>query len=762
MGNRETAASRQSNGCDFQKATEAQGATEAMEGNRMGLPGKSGQWSKASATAGTEEKDYDGLCPGRGICGTACPVRVTVKYGRITHITNQPGHTCCVKAHAMRMHVYDPARLKYPMKRVGERGEGKFERITWDEAIDIYAGKIREIESKHGRETILWYPGRGVSGLAREVPKVRFPNLLGGFLTKWGSLCISNKGAAAATVYGSPSRESDLETIQDSNLVILWGYGFADSNRRGDFAGTAMRILMDAKENGIRIVAIDPYLSQTAAKADQWIPIRPGTDGAMALAMTHVIVNNKLHDSAFIARHVLGFEEFKEHVQPYTAAWAAEITGVPADIITDLAVAFATRQPAALFIGDGPSRAGRDPSQWVRACAALTAIVGSVGRPGTSATHGSAFVKGIAADALAAKDKNKVTLKVNECQISDAILTGKALQPSGKVVDCPIRMIIHHGGNFVNQSGDINKAVRAWKSPGIEFIIVADLFLTPTAKLADLLLPATTSFEGNDCAYSNSYNHAIVYGEQSIAPLYECRSDLDIWAAVADRLGIGKEYHSDWTDLDWIRETLRVSRQKSPQLADVTLERLQKEHVIFVGPRPYVAYQKQLSEGKPFPTNSGKIELYSKAQDQKGLPALPTYFDNFENGRHPLAKKYPLAICTPHSIASTHSRYATNPWMREIYPTVEVLINSTDAAARGVLDGDTVLVFNDRGATQRKAKVTERVPPGVIALPQGPWFDPGPDGVDRGGAQNVLSCDDIDRIGGSASMNSVLVEIKKA
>jgi anaerobic dimethyl sulfoxide reductase subunit A len=644
----------------------------------------------------------------------------------------------------MRMHVYNPTRLKYPMKRSGERGGGQFERITWEEAIDIYAGKIREIESKYGRETILWYPGRGLSGLARAVPKVRFPNMLGGLLTKWGSLCIANKRAAAVTIYGSPSKESDLETIKDSNLVILWGYGFADSNRRGDFAGTGMRTLMNAKDRGIRIVAIDPFLCQTAAKADQWISIRPGTDGAMALAMANVIVNKGLHDSEFVARHVLGFEEFKEHVQQYTPAWAAEITGVPAEVITNLAVEFATRQPAALFIGDGPSRVGRDPSQWVRACSSLTAIVGSVGKPGTSATHGSAVVKGITAGALAAEDKNEVALRVNECQISDAILTGKALQPSGKVADCPIHMIIHHGGNFVNQSGDINKAVRAWKSPRVEFIIVADLFLTPTAKFADLLLPATTSFEGNDCA-----------------PLYECRSDLDMWAAVAARLGIGEEYHSDWTDLDWIRETLKISREKSPLLADVTLERLKKEHVIFVGPRPYVAYQEQLARGKPFPTESGKIELYSKAQEKKGLPALPTYLDDFENVRHDLARKYPLAICTPHSISSTHSRYTTNPWMREIY-SVEVFINATDAAARGVRNGDPVVIFNDRGSTQRKAKVTERVPPGVLALPQGPWFDPGPDGLDRGGSQNVLSCDDIDRIGGSALFNSVLVEIKKA
>ena len=745
----------------FLKATGALGAALALAESQVGLLRKTGRLVSAALAEETEGKDYYSLCPGRGICGTTCPVLVTVKDGRITHITNQPDFTCCVKGHSMRMRVYNPTRLKYPMKRAGERGEGKFERITWEEAIETYASKIKDIEGKYGRETILWYPGRGLSGLARAAPKARFANMLGGFLTKWGSLCIANKGAAAKTVYGSPSKESDLDTIKDSNLAIIWGYGFADSNRRGDFAGTAMRTLMDAKEKGVRIVAIDPFLTQTAAKADQWIAIKPGTDGAMALAMANVIISQGLCDMGFIASHVLGFDEFKEHVQQYTPEWAAEITGVPAEVITNLAIEFATKQPAALFIGDGPSRVGRDPSQWVRACGALTAIVGSVGKLGTSATHGSAFVKGFTTGALAAGDKNEIKLKVNECQIADAILTGQALQSSGKVVDCPIHMIIAHGANFVNQAGDTNKIARALKSPGIEFIIVADLFLTPTAKFADLLLPAITSFEGNDCAYPNSYNHGVVYGEQCIEPMYECRSDLDMWAAVADRLGIGAEYHSDWTDLDWMRETLKVSREKSPQLADVTLERLQKEHVIFLGPSPYVAYQEQVNEGEPFPTESGKIEIYSKAQEEKELPALPTYLDDFENERHPLAQKYPLAICTPHFISTTHSRYFTNPWLQELYPA-EVFINSTDATARGIRDGDTVVVFNDRGSMQREARVTERVPAGVLALPQGPWFEPEPDGLDRGGSVNVLTCDDIDRLGGSGTYNSVLVEIKKA
>jgi anaerobic dimethyl sulfoxide reductase subunit A len=745
----------------FLKTSAATAAVVAVSDKLLGGPFTTLVARPAVAEAqAAEAKVYKGVCPGKGICGTTCPLKVTVEDGRITHITNPPDFTCCVKGHAMRMQVYNPTRLKYPMKRVGERGEGKFERITWEEAVDTYASKIREIESKYGRETILWYPGRGLSGLATAAPQARFANMLGGFLTKWGSLCIANKGAAANTVYGT-GKESDLDTIKDSNLAIIWGYGFADSNRRGDFAGTAMRTIMDAKESGTRIVGIDPFLSQTAARADQWIPIKPGTDGAMALAMANVIINQDLYDKEFIALHVLGFDEFKEHVQQYTPEWAAEITGVPAEVITDLAVEFATQQPAALYIGDGPSRVGRDPSQWVRACGALTAIVGSVGKPGTNATHGSAFVKGFTTGDLAAGDMNEVKLKVNECQIADAILTGKAVQASGEVVDCPIHMIIHHGGNFLNQSGDINKTVRALKSPGLEFMIVADLFLTPTAKFADLLLPATTSFEGNDCAYPNSYNHGIVYGEKAIEPMYECRSDADMFAAVADRLGIGAEYHSDWTDLDWMRETLKISREKSPQLADVSLERLQEEHVIFLGPRPYIGYQEQVTEGKPFPTESGKIEIYSKDQEEKGLPALPTYLDDFENERHPLADKYPLTICTPHSIASTHSRYFTNPWMQEVYP-VEVFINPIDAAARGIRDGDTVIVFNDRGSTQRSAKVSERIMAGVLALPQGPWFDPGPDGLDRGGAHNVLSNDEIDNLGGSGTYNSVLVEIKKA
>jgi anaerobic dimethyl sulfoxide reductase subunit A len=283
--------------------------------------------------------------------------------------------------------------------------------------------------------------------------------------------------------------------------------------------------------------------------------------------------------------------------------------------------------------------------------------------------------------------------------------------------------------------------------------------MTPFARYSDLLLPATTVFEGNDAGYYAQAGHAVVYGEKCIEPMYECRSDLEMWAAVAERLGVGAEFHSDWKDVDWMRETLKAS-SSAPQLAGLTLERLQKEKVVFVGPRPFIPFQAQVKEGKPFPTKSGKIELYSKTMEARGLPPLPTYLDEFENARHTLAKKYPLAICTPHSVAWLHSR-SNNRWVNDLYP-VDVFINPADAAKRKIKAGDTVCVFNDRGVIERKAKVSERVPAGVIAMHQGPWRKLGTDGVDRGGGVNTLTTDTIDRVGGAATYNSVLVEVKKA
>jgi anaerobic dimethyl sulfoxide reductase subunit A len=711
----------------------------------------------ALAEEGREE-EFHACCPSLGLCTASCPLKVTVKDGRITHITNEPDHLSCIKGHAQRMTVYDPNRLKYPMKRVGERGEGKFERITWDEAIEIYAGKIKEVSGKYGNQAILWYPGRGTGGLARLAAKQRFPNTFGGMTTIWGSLCIQNKIGAAPTVFGTPNSESDLDTIKDAKLAIIWGYGFADSNRRVDFAGEGMRILMDAKERGTRIVVIDPFFSQTAAKANQWIPINPGTDGAMALAMANVIINRNLYDKEFVERFVLGFDEFKQHVQSCTPEWAAAITGVPANVIVSLATEYATKQPSALFPGDGPSRVGKDPSQWVRACGALAALVGSIGKPGTNATSGVGFNKGIAPGPLAAANMGKVSVQVNECQIADAILTGKAIQPNLKMADVPIHMLIAHGASVVNQAGDSNKVVKALKK--LDYIIAADLFLTPFAKHADLVLPAASGFESNDCGFYAFAGHAVVYSEKCIEPMYECLSDLEIWAAVAERLGTGAQYHTDWKDVDWMRETLTVSAANAPQLAGVTLERLQKEHVLFVGPRPFIPFQAQVKEGKPFPTKSGKIEIYSKDLEARGLPVLPTYLDDFENPRHPLAKKYPLTVCTPHAVQWLHSR-SNNPWVADLY-RVEVYIHPSDAGKRGIREGDAVTVFNDRGAIQRTARVSERVPQGVLAMPQGPWYNPGPDGVDRGGCVNTLTCDAIDRIGGSGTYNSVMVDVKPA
>ncbi len=574
---------------------------------------------------------FSACCPSLGLCTATCPLQVTVKAGQITHISNDPNYLCCVKGHALRASVYDPTRLLYPMKRTGERGEGKFQRISWDEAIDTYAGKIKETTGKYGSDAILFYPARGTMGLARLAPRVRFTNLLG-MVTVWGSLCIANKTSVAPMMYGTMNTESDLDTIKDSKLAIIWGYGFADSNRRVDFAGEGMRIMMDARERGTRVVVIDPFFSQTAGKADQWIPIMPGTDGAMALAMANVIINRGLYDKQFVEKHVLGFEEFKQHAQKYTPEWAAKITGVPEKVMTDLAVEYATRQPSALCPGDGPSRVGHDPSQWVLACGALAAITGSLGKPGTNATAGFGFNKGFKIGSLAAQEKNKTALLVNECQIADAILTGKATQPNYKVAPVNIHMLIGHGSSVINQTGDSNKIVSALKK--LDYIICADHFMTPFARYSDLLLPATTVFEGNDAGYYAQAAHALVYSEKCIEPVGECRSDLDMWAAVADRLGIGAEYHSNWKDVDWMRETLKISAASGP-LAGITMERLQKEKVVFVGPRPFIPFQEQVKEGKPFPTKSGKIELYSKTMEARGLPAMPTYLGRLRESAPP-------------------------------------------------------------------------------------------------------------------------------
>jgi anaerobic dimethyl sulfoxide reductase subunit A len=482
----------------------------------------------------------------------------------------------------------------------------------------------------------------------------------------------------------------------------------------------------------------------------------PGTDGAMALAMANVIINRDLYDKDFVARHVFGFEEFKQHVQQYTPKWAAKITGVPEKLITSLAVEYATNQPSAIFPGDGPSRVGNDPSQWVLACGALAAITGSVGKPGTNATAGFGFNKGVSIGKLGAAEKSKVKVQLNECQIADAILTGKAVQSNYKVAPVSIRMLIGHGASVVNQTGNSNKIVKALKK--LDYVICADQFMTPLARYSDLLLPATTVFEGNDAGYYAQAGHAVVYSEKCIEPMYECRSDLDMWAAVATRLGVGADFHSDWKDVDWMRETLKAS-SNSPQMGNLTLERLQKEKVVFVGPRPFIPFQEQVTQGKPFPTKSGKIELYSKTMEEKGLPPLPTYLDDFENPRHSAAKKYPLAICTPHSVAWLHSR-SNNRWVNKLYP-IDVIMNPVDAAHRKIKTGDNVQIFNDRGVIERKAKVSERVPAGVIAMHQGVWFKPGADGVDRGGGVNTLTIDTIDRVGGAATYNSVVVEVKK-
>ena len=452
-------------------------------------------------------------------CGGRCPLRLHVKGNRIIRVEGDEGPEpeqlrTCLRCRAYRQMVHHPERLMFPQKRVGAKGEGKFKRISWDEALDLLAGELIRVKEQYGNQGLFLATGGGYlaslhnGGLAAS----RLLNQFGGYVTHYGN--ISSEGAvwASLTQYGSVMVGHSREDMLNSRMIILWGW---DPARM--ISGTnTMYHLIKAKENGARIIAVDPRYHDTAATvAQEWIPIRPGTDTAMMIAMANVMIKEGLQDQAFLDKYTVGFDRFKDYVlgkedgQDKTPAWAAEISGVPAATIERLAREYAATKPAALMDCQGPARSAMG-EQYNRCAATLCALTGNVGRPGGSAGGGlmglpvahmfrmpaippgknpfeqdGPNVKGTLDIGL------RVVKRVHINKIFDAILRGRA---GGYPAD--IKLMWSMCNNYLNQTGNSNQAARALKT--LEFLAVNELFLTPQARYADLVLPVTSTAERSD------------------------------------------------------------------------------------------------------------------------------------------------------------------------------------------------------------------------------------------------------------------------
>jgi len=730
-------------------------------------------------------------------CGGRCVLKAHVKEGKIIRIEGDNGEApqirACARGRSYRQRLYSPDRLKYPQRRVGKRGEGKFERITWDDALDEVASKLRHIKETDGNSSILFVPGAGNQGMLHgPMPVGLLLQQFGGFTRHWGIPSYEGALFASMATYGTIRTGNSREDLLNSKRIIMWGWNPANTIQDPE---TSLW-LAKAKEKGILFVAVDPRYTDTVATfADQWIPIRPGTDAAMLIAMAYVIISEDLHDKKFIENYTVGFDAYKAYVlgqedgEPKTPKWAEQITSVPADIIVQLAREYATNKPAALIAGWGPARTAMG-EQYSRAANVLTAITGNIGINGG---YASGFMRAYSSrernfgglkvtratrkqepkewgpipsnnpvenGALPRKDAlyklrggtNSTSARIHYTEVYDAILKGKK---GGYPADLKMAYVV--ACNCINQYSNTRLGVKAYQS--LEFVVVHEQFMTPTAKFADILLPANTFMERSDIAPPWLGSPYYIYLNKAVDSMYESRSDLDIARELAKRLDIQSVFFEKTEE-----ELLRDIAASRNDIED--FDAMKKDGVLKIKlPEPIVSFKEQIEDPDThsFPTISGKIEIdcgHLKELNDPLIPSVPKYITHSESHDAPKSDTYPLQLLTTHHKIRAHSTWHNVPWMREIEPHA-VWIHPKDASDRNIADGDLVDVFNENGRIRIPAKVTERIMPGVVNVSQGTWYDPDEEGVDRGGCANVLT-HDTRSPGGAVAMNSTLVQVEPA
>jgi len=712
-------------------------------------------------------------------CGGRCVLKVHVKDGVAVRVETDDGEEpqlrACARGRAYRRQVYAPDRLLYPLKRTGERGKGEFKRISWDEALDTVAGELKRIKEAYGPKAVLLHVYSGQSTGTLHGAYLTICQILrsfGGYTATWGGASAEGSVFASRATFGTLSTGHTRDDLVNSKLIILWGVNPATSV----FGTNTSFYLAIAKEAGARIVVVDPrYTDSAAIFADEWIPIRPGTDTAMMSAMAYTMISERLHDQRFLDRYTVGFEQFRKYVMgeedrvAKTPAWAEARTGIPARTIVELARRYATRKPAALIPGMAPGRTAYG-EQYHRMAATLAAMTGNIGIHGGNA---AGFERGPVGPMVPpiAFDKTDATYEerlkalnipqrlrssVHVTRIWDAVLKGRA---AGYPSD--IKMVYIAWANPLNQIPNMNKGIEALKK--LEFIVVHDQFMTATARFADIVLPVTTIWERNDFArpwLSGSY---FLYLNKVIEPAGEVRSDIDIFRDLAARLGLPQPF-AGISEEDGIRMMVDGMGDVVGEIPDFQTFKREGVHKMKLS-GPQLCFKAEIEDpGKhPFPTLSGKIEIYSKVLaglNNAEVPPVPKYVEPWEGPEDPLTEKYPLQLITVHVKPRAHSCFANNPWLKDIEPQ-SLSISAKDAQLRGIADGDSVRVFNDRGETIVQAAVSERIMPGVVSLGEGAWYQPDHQGRDRAGSVNILTRD-MYSPGGAFPSNSALVQVQRS
>lgn len=666
---------------------------------------------------------------------------VTVENGRAVRVVGDPEHPftkgfLCTKVAKYLERTYHPDRLLAPQIRVGAKGEGKFRRASWDEALDLIASRLQDVIDTDGPQAILPYSYGGTLGMIQsEAMSARFFHSIGASLLD-RTICSSAGMEAWNHTYGI-RMGTDSERIGDAKLILLWGTNTLTSNPH------LWPFVRRAKANGAITICIDPLRTRTAAACDEHIAIRPGTDAALALGMMHVIFREGREDRGYLAEMTIGWEKLRDRVlNEFTPERVAATCRLPVETIERLGRLYAERRPSFIRLNYGLQRHAGGGSA-VRAIALLPALVGDWDLSGGGAQLSTSQTFNFDSKWLERHDLIRPgTRTINMTRLGEALT---------ETNDPPVRAMVVYNSNPAAIAPEREKVLRGLRREDL-FTVVLEHFQTDTADFADVLLPATTQLEHKDL--HKAYGHVYLsYNEAAIAPLGESLPNSEIFRRLAAKMHLDGALFAP-ADEDLIREAMNRS---GATVQGITFETLQEKGYarLNVG-SPHLPYKR----GTKLPTPSGKIEIESERLGELGLDPLPTYVAPYESEeRDPeLVRRFPLALISPPAHAFLNSTFVNIASLRRSAgkPTLE--IHANDASARGIDHGVSISIFNDRGSFTAEAVVTDRVRPGVVSAPSVWWGKLTTDGTNA----NQTTSQALTDIGRGATFYDNMVEVRRA
>jgi anaerobic selenocysteine-containing dehydrogenase len=670
-------------------------------------------------------------------CPDTCAMLIEVEDGVATKVSGDPNHPptrgfLCTKVNRYLERTYSPDRLLYPMKRIGKKGEGKFARISWDEALDTIAARFTEIAADCP-ESILPYSYAGTMGIVNgQSMDRRFFHRLGASLLA-RTICATAGSDAMRYTFGA-TIGTDSQNFHRAKLIILWGTNTLTSNIH------LWPEIKEAMDNGAKVIGIDPYRNETLDRVHQLIQLRPGTDAAFAFGVMNAILSAGLEDGDYLEKHTLGFPELRNRIAEFPPSRAAEICGITETEIVEFARQYATTRPAAIRINYGLQRHAGGGNA-VRAIACLPTIIGSWRDTGGGVLLSTSGMFNLNLAAVERPD----LISDNPRTINMSCL-GDALTRAVP----PVRAIYVYNSNPAAIAPDQSKVIEGFLREDL-FTVVHEHFQTDTADYADILLPATTQLEHRDMV--KPYGHYyLMYNEPAIAPIGESKPNWEVFQLLARRMGFEDECFKD-TDEDIIRQA--ISSDYAP-LSGITLERLKAEGWVRLNlPEEFAPF----AEGG-FRTPSGKCEFYSETLAEMGQDPLPQFVPPRESKESSpdLAARFPIQLLSPPARTFLNSSFANLPSFLKEEKKPFIDLNEADASARGIADGELVRVFNDRGEFQITARISDRVKSGV-AVALSIWWNklsPGRRNVNQTSSQALTD------IGAGATFYDNLVQIEKA